>query len=129
MRRERGARRAVVVGVDAITRADVAREGDHGVVSRLGDGPARSAAVIGDLVRDGLVVIRAAARRPCAAVFSDAAADRAVGTDVVVRAAFAVFVHIGARNSAHVASHVVDGDLSNRILSRVAVLLTEVDVR
>lgn len=100
VRGKRGAGGAVVVGVDAIARADVAREGDHGVVGGFGDRPIGCAAVVGDFIGDGLVVIGGAARGPCASVFGDAAADRAVGSDVVVCAAAAVAVHLCARDGA-----------------------------
>ena len=46
------------------------------------------------------MVVGGAARGPCASVFCDAAADRAVGADVVVCATTAIAVHLCARDGA-----------------------------
>ena len=129
MRGKRCARRTVEVRVNAVPRADIARKRNHGIVCGLRNRPIGGAAVVGDFVRNGLMVVRPAARRPSAAIFGDAAANRAVRSDIVIGArAVAVAVHLRARDGAQIAGHMVNGNLAHGAVAGIAVFRSEIDV-
>ena len=106
--------------------AQLNQRGDGGVA----DVPVRVAAVVGHLDGDGAVVIPRATAAPAAVALGAEQADAAPAVDGVVGAHRAAFFgyHSAEALQGRIASHVVDGDLADRLLPRAVAVWADLGV-
>lgn len=120
----------VVELYDVVALADIRAERDELGERRIADVPVPADLVICNLDGDGAVVVGAVGTAPASVCFIHIQSDPAVRADAVVGAGFSAGgrKHTAALLHGKIASHMVDGDLVNGVISRFAAVRTKLRV-